>query len=175
MLWEQHLLLWIHAHGTPFLDRFFVLTEPLGKIWVFTTMVVALVIWHVLHKQRREARAWALIGIFILCVSHFVKPAVARARPDLWLPLVVEKSYSFPSGHALGTAAFYPLLAFTLVPAASRRKSLWMSLAVLASLIVGFARLYLGVHWPTDVLGGWAIGFTASATAIAWLQRSESA
>lgn len=169
-MWEQQLLLWLHSHQTHFLDRLFLFTDLIGRSVSLTILVVIVATWHLLRKERRQALAWVVVGICILCLKFLLKLAVARARPTLWPPLVIETDYSFPSGHALGTAAFYPLLVWTLVSARSKWKRLWMGLALFAVLLVGIGRLYLGVHWPTDVLGGWAIGFAVSAAAMAWLK-----
>ena len=169
-MWEQQLLLGLHACGTPFLDRMFLLTEPIGTVFFFTVLVIIVTSWHLVRKERREAIAWIAVSAAIFSLRFALKMSFARPRPQLWPPLVIETTYAFPSGHAIGTSAFYPLLAWTVFAAHTKRKWPWMVLAVLAVMVVGIGRLYMGLHWPTDVLGGWAIGFTAAAAAIAWLR-----
>jgi hypothetical protein len=148
--------------------------EQLGTTLFFAILVTAAIIWHVVRKKRREAVAWTAVGVLIYCLKMVLKGYLARPRPALWPTLITEPDYAFPSGHALGAAAFYPLLAWTVFGAGSKRRRLYVALAVFAALIVGVSRLYLGLHWPTDVLAGWAIGFTVCASAIIWLETDQS-
>ena len=95
-----------------------------------------------------------------MLLNHGLKAAFARARPDLVDHLVEVVSPSFPSGHALMSAAVYLTLAGLLgrrgVDAPVRRSLFWLAVALV--LLIGISRVYLGVHWPSDVLGGWVLG-----------------
>ena len=82
---------------------------------------------------------------------------VARARPDLEPHLVVVKTSSFPSGHATSSMIFYLTLALALA-AGTRWQRPAAAAAVLLSSCVGLSRVMLGVHWPSDVVGGWSFG-----------------
>jgi undecaprenyl-diphosphatase len=82
---------------------------------------------------------------------------IARVRPDLEPHLVVVKSSSFPSGHAASSMIFYLSLALAFT-AHSRGRFAAAGAAILLSLMVGTSRVMLGVHWPSDVIGGWAFG-----------------
>lgn len=152
------------------------LSDPIGPVWLERaaiditalgghTVLVLLVLAAagVLTLARRRADALWLIGTTAgaMLLNHVLKAAIARARPDLVDHLVVVVSPSFPSGHALMSAAVYLTLAVLLgseegVSATVRRGLLW--LAVTLVLLIGLSRVYLGVHWPSDVLGGWALG-----------------
>ena len=79
-----------------------------------------------------------------------------RPRPTLWLSIRPEHTYSFPSGHAMDTAAVAVAVGFLLWPRQCLGSRLVLALAALFALGVGWARVYLGVHYPSDVLAGWA-------------------
>jgi membrane-associated phospholipid phosphatase len=90
-------------------------------------------------------------------LSEVQKYSIARVRPDLEPHLVVVRTSSFPSGHATSSMIFYTVMALTLT-AGMRWHRLAVSGAVLLSLLIGTSRVMLGVHWPSDVIGGWAFG-----------------
>ncbi|HYD85123.1 MAG TPA: phosphatase PAP2 family protein, partial [Opitutus sp.] len=100
-----------------------------------------------------------------LVLNNVLKAIFGRERPDETLHLVEIDSLSFPSGHAMLSATIYLTLAVLLTRLADRRreKSYLLGAALLLSFAVGLSRVYLGVHYPTDVIAGWAAG-------IAWAQ-----
>lgn len=93
-------------------------------------------------------------------LSFFLKLGFDRPRPDLVSPMAYTISQSFPSGHALIAATTYLTLGALLAQVQQNRalKAYLMFLAILLTLIIGLSRVYLGVHWPTDVLAGWTMG-----------------
>ena len=107
-------------------------------------------------------------------LSSLLKAGIDRPRPELVSHLVNETSLSFPSGHAMLSAVTYltlGALAARFLPGRTT-KIYVLSLAVLTTLLVGISRIYLGVHWPSDVLAGWCAGFVWAMlcwlTAQAW-------
>jgi undecaprenyl-diphosphatase len=110
----------------------------------------------------REGRArFALALLLVILVgrglSEVQKYWIARARPDLEPHLVVVKTSSFPSGHATSSMIFYLTIAIALTAGTPWQRPAAVA-AVLLSLCVGVSRVMLGVHWPSDVVGGWAFG-----------------
>ena len=84
----------------------------------------------------------------------------ARTRPDIVEQLVGHHSASFPSGHSMNSAVVYLTLAVLVARSAQDRavRRYLISVAIALTLAVGFSRVYLGVHWPTDVVAGWTVG-----------------
>jgi undecaprenyl-diphosphatase len=89
-----------------------------------------------------------------------LKLGFARPRPELVSHLVHENSFSFPSGHATMATITYLTLGVLLarVQSRTRMKLYVLAVATFLALLVGFTRVYLGVHWPTDVVAGWCVG-----------------
>lgn len=122
-----------------------------GKIWIACTILLLLI-----PKTRKAGLAMGIaLALEIVCCNIILKPFVARIRPcdvNTAVQLLIERplDYSFPSGHTASSFAAASALYFG-------RKKLWIPAAVLAGLIA-FSRLYLYVHYPTDVLAGALIG-----------------
>ena len=95
-----------------------------------------------------------------MALNSLLKYGVARPRPDLVAHLVEVHTASFPSGHAMLSAVCYLTLGALLagVVPARRYKAYILGTAIFLTLLVGGSRIYLGVHWPTDVLAGWCLG-----------------
>jgi undecaprenyl-diphosphatase len=129
------------------------LGEP--TLLIAASVLVALWLWY-LGRGRAGA---VLLAVILIgrAVTELQKYWVARARPDLEAHLVVVKTSSFPSGHAAGSMMFYLALALMLT-AHSRLRFAAAAAAILVSLLVGISRVMLGVHWPSDVIGGWSFG-----------------
>jgi len=102
----------------------------------------------------------ASIAIVSVLVKSIVKAMVKRPRPDISLHLIEQGGYSFPSGHALTSMAVYGLLFFLIMECFEERKKKIriMIICGFLSLLIGLTRIYLGVHFPTDVLAGWCGG-----------------
>ena len=132
---------------------FTALGEPTVLIGV--GLATALWLWHVGHRHL----PWVLTAIVLIGrgLSEMQKYMVARGRPDLEPHLVVVKTSSFPSGHATSSMIFYLTVAMTL-SVGTRWHRPAVAGAVVLSLLIGLSRVMLGVHWPSDVVGGWAFG-----------------
>lgn len=133
----------------------------LGSSAVLTLITAAVAIY--LFLARRAATALYVLAVIGggQILGSLLKLGVDRPRPELVSHLAAETSLSFPSGHAMLSAVTYltlALLAGRFVAGRAIRLYL-LALGVLVTLLVGASRLYLGVHWPSDVLAGWCAGF----------------
>ena len=159
---DPQALRWVHAHATPALDTVnLLLTRAGGPPWMALASgaIAAGLLW---RKQRRGALFFGVAMGGAMGINLLAKTLLGRARPALWVSLAPETSSSFPSGHAMGTAA----LALTLGLLLAHSKWRWpvWVLGGLFVLGVGFSRVYLGVHYPSDVLSGWiaSVGWVTS-------------
>lgn len=168
---ETGILLWIHRQSSPVLDGLFLVSHLLGTMAFCIVLVVGLALWHRRRGERAEAATWIAVGLTTLAVMEVLKAAVGRPRPELWPRLVASGGLAFPSGHALASAALYPLLAWVLARRHPERRAVFWALGLMLPLFIGVGRLYLGVHWPSDVLAGWALGAVESSVAALWLGR----
>jgi membrane-associated phospholipid phosphatase len=116
----------------------------------FCTVVVLFLLW---KKLPREAFFFSVCTLGAGLVNLLAKLFFGRARPDLWASIAPESDYSFPSGHAMASMAVAAALVLMLWP--TRFRWLTVALGLIYVLAIGLTRLYLGVHYPTDILGGW--------------------
>jgi undecaprenyl-diphosphatase len=170
---DTRILLFIHAHSSPLLDELARVSHLLGTRAFCIALVLSAAFLHRARGERREAVAWIGIGLTTVTVIEVLKALVLRPRPELWPRLVLQGGSSFPSGHAIASAAFFPLLAWLAARRHPRLLPAALALAVALSLFVGLGRLYLGLHWPTDVLAGWMLGAAECLVVIAWLKRPD--
>jgi undecaprenyl-diphosphatase len=119
--------------------------------------------------SRKQAALWlALVSIGGTLLNLLLKQIFAAPRPDLLPHLDIVHSYSFPSGHAAGNMMFFGALAML----AGRRSGYGLEgygLAAAIIALIGVSRVWLGVHWPSDVLAGWIEGLGWLALCRAWL------
>ena len=171
---DRAILLWLRggvAHGVPpgpaWLTQSMLDITALGGVTVlvlFTALVVGLLI---------ASRHWLTLALVLAgtisgsLVVTLVKALVGRVRPDVTDHLVQVYDASFPSGHAANSACVYLTLALLLLQITDGRAVRRYILAATMLLVsaIGISRVYLGVHWPSDVLAGWIFG---ALWAVAW-------
>jgi undecaprenyl-diphosphatase len=157
----------VQAWAAPLATRGLLAVTMLGSEWVMLPLG-AVVVWRLAAIGRaRQAALLALAGLAAELVSQLLKVAFHRPRPAVFFSLSPAETYSFPSGHAFVGSVFYGLLAAILITfACSRRQRGWIAAgAALTAFLIGFSRVYLGYHYPSDVLAGWtcAAGWLALA------------
>jgi undecaprenyl-diphosphatase len=158
------------------------ITRPIGPTWlrlaatdvtafgsVTDLSIIVLVIAGLFLAQKRWRESWLLIGASAsgLLLVDIIKVAVGRERPPVAMHAVEVGNASFPSGHAMLSAIIYFSLATLVAHFADRRRvrAYALSAGLVVTLVVGCSRVYLGVHWPTDVIAGWVLG---AAWAMLW-------
>lgn len=133
---------------------------------IVTLLVIALWVW----KGRGEAIAMALASLISSILSDILKGFYGRLRPDLIPYLDLQHSAAYPSGHATSAAVVYILFAL-LMPKVQRPA--WLAVALIFTLLTGLSRVMLGVHWTSDVLGGWMLGTAFAVGAYAMMEHKD--
>lgn len=108
------------------------------------------------RRHWRSALYLALASAGAATLNHGLKHLFARARPDL--ALMVADGFAFPSGHSMGSAAVYGAIAVTIAARYPRLRVPLVALCATLVALIGVSRAYLGVHYPSDVIAGWALG-----------------
>ena len=169
----------IHKWATPGFTEAMSAVTQLGSMTILLPLG-AILVWRLYAAGR--PRAAALLAITVLGAQLFdqaLKFGFQRPRPQVFFGMAQPATYSFPSGHTVSSCCFYGVLAAILAAGAvsRRRKILIWTAAVTVTLAVGVSRVYLGVHYPTDVLGGYAVAVVWVAMVRAayemWLAKSR--
>jgi undecaprenyl-diphosphatase len=175
VVFDQGLMLMLHPGGS---------SRPIGPSWLEQTAIdltalgsvtdlaiIVLLVAGLFAAQRRWREAGLLLAAPLsgLILVDIFKNAFGRQRPPIAMHAVVAGNASFPSGHAMLSAVVYLTLATLLAHFADRRRLRFFALTagLLLSFVIGASRVYLGVHWPTDVMAGWALG--AAWSMLWWL------
>ncbi len=165
--------------------------DPLGPGWLeetardvtafgstFALIFISLVVffWLLMTKRPHAALLLSIALIGGALLNYALKFLFDRPRPDLVAHGTEVFTLSFPSSHAMLSATVYLTLGVMVMrySSALRLKIYAMSVALLLAVLVGVSRVYLGVHWPTDVVAGWAVGAVWASACwlfILWLQR----
>ncbi len=170
------LLEWLHGHATPTGYAMFHAITLLGS--PVTLTVLALGMGLVLAARRQ----WILLGGWLAAfaggglLDAVLKLEIRRPRPPYAAAFLQHYSWSFPSGHAMGSLIGYGMLAYVLGVLWIHRRSAQIPLVLGAALLIlaiGFSRLYLGVHYFSDVVGGYAAGLLWLAACISGVELAR--
>ena len=167
---DERALRWFDARRTPSLDEIALEVTALGNGVVLLVLVasVSVFLWETRHRWSVYLLLIAFVGGHIL--NDVLKEAFDRPRPTIVEHVDIVSSMSFPSGHAMTSLITYGSVAYLvarLEPSSRLRATTWM-LAILLILAIGISRMYLGVHYPSDVFAGFVAG-------LAWLAFVASA
>jgi undecaprenyl-diphosphatase len=156
-------------HGPAWLRETMLDITSLGSSAVLAMITCAAIIYLLINKKSHAALFVFLSMAGGTLLMNMLKSIFQRPRPDVIPHLVEVSTYSFPSGHTLMATITYLTLGALLARVQEKRrmKAYILSVAVVLAVLVGCSRVYLGVHWPTDVLGGWLVG--AAWAMLCWL------
>lgn len=165
---DKYVWDWIKDIRRDELNLLFSVITRLADAWFLVLVMVLLVIYIVNSKKDIRFAVWfgisALSGGWLF--NHLLKNFYQRPRPFVegYIDNIVHASaYSFPSGHSMGSAVCYVLIAYLFARYEKNKfvKFLIYFIAVLSSVIIAFSRVYLGVHYPSDVVAGFMMGITS--------------
>src|SRR6185369_2980612 len=147
----------LYAGGSPALVQVARGLSLLGQPPVLITAGFVCALWLWWTGRARLALVLLVVTLIGRGLSELQKYEFARLRPDLEPQLVVVKTSSFPSGHAASSMIFGLTMALAFT-AGTKWERPAIAFAILLSLLIGTSRVMLGVHWPSDVIGGWTFG-----------------
>jgi undecaprenyl-diphosphatase len=167
---DTYILLALRKLHTPLGDRVMLGLTFLGEPNLLLVICLILGIVLLARNHRSEAATIALAGGGAIGLNLLLKKLFARDRPLLWERVVDVRFYSFPSGHAMISMVIYGLLGYFLGSRFPKQRWFIYSLTVVLVAAIGLSRLYLGVHWPTDVIAGYTAGLVWLITCILSLE-----
>ena len=156
------ILLWLQSLQSPWLTKAAMTVSHLGDTLIALSMM-GVAVFLFLVWRRRDVAVMMLLSLVPIGAGNLLKLVVGRSRPEYLLLDVAPTSLSFPSGHALFAAIFWGLLVWLAeesIQSPLIRRSVQVALGLLI-LAVGWSRVYLGLHWPSDVIGGYMYGLLA--------------
>ena len=176
-VWEKEvfgfdttILLWLHRHSNATIDNVMLNITHLGDpefVVMLVTISFGVLLW---YKRYRAAQILFLTCLGAVILNQGLKLVFVRPRPQLWTQLIVEHTYSYPSGHALGSAVLYGFLAVLLAREYPHYRKGIYSTTILLVAAIGLSRLFLGVHYPTDIIAGYAVGIPWLSACVKLLQ-----
>jgi undecaprenyl-diphosphatase len=172
---DESVIRWLGAHHTTTLDAIMVEITALGTGVVVMMIVAVAALFLVLTQHKYSAILLIASAAGGIILDGVLKLGFNRPRPSIFVPAVHTVSSSFPSGHAMSAAVVYTTVAYLAARLHKRRWARWlvMMTAFVVIVLISFSRLYLGVHYPSDVLAGIAIGFAWAGFCMAVLEAIQ--
>lgn len=172
---DDSVLRWLAAHRTPILDTSMLEITALGtgSVVVMTVLIAVLFLWLTRHRHSAVLLGVASIGGMVL--NGLLKLGFHRPRPTLVMHATYTVSSSFPSGHSMNAVIVYGTVAY-LAARLQQRRTVRIATLVVAAIVIVLvcgSRLYLGVHYPSDVAAGLVIGLAWAAFCMATLEAIQ--
>ncbi len=155
---DRSLLLWIHQFANPQLDGVMLFVTALGDPGMVIMVFISTIVWLGMKRRYSDGIRFSLACVGGLLINQVMKLFFAKPRPELWTRLISEHSFSFPSGHAVGSMVVYGFIAYILAKELPTYRRYVDAVSSILIIAIGFSRLYLGVHYPTDIIAGYGVG-----------------
>ena len=155
-----------------------------GDVWAYTASfigsnvvlipVIALLAWLALRRRHYEAAIVLVVDAAAVMIGNIaLKHVFARERPHLFDKLAIPTDYSFPSGHSMSAVGVWGVIAAVLIKLYPRHRTAVIATVIPLILSIGLSRIYFGVHWPFDVIGGFLAGTPPLVVAVHLLHRPK--
>jgi undecaprenyl-diphosphatase len=172
---DQHWRALVHVRSSPLFTEFMAYTTQLGAIVALSFLSSGMILGFLFLKLKRAAALMTtnMVGAWIL--NDSLKLLFHRARPEPFFGILPPGDYSFPSGHSLCSFCFYGMITALFIRRIQNRAARGVIIGAAALIIagVGLSRVYLGVHYPTDVLGGWSMALCWISFLLMFDKREE--
>lgn len=158
ILFDEKIMDYVHNRITPIGTQIMKKITYLGSVYFF--LPIGLIIFlYMLKKRNTEGMILVLLSTLgSYGLNFLLKNVFIRTRPLKYF-LIEQGGYSFPSGHAMVSMSFYTTMTYLIVKSKEKKQKVLWILNFLIVGLIGFSRIYLGVHWPTDVLMGYLLGY----------------
>ncbi|WP_414571475.1 phosphatase PAP2 family protein [Nostoc sp. CCY 9925] len=170
---DRSILLAIQKVHTPLLDQLMLSITFFGEPLVLLLISLGVGINWSYNNRRWQATTLGITTSSAMVLIYLLKVLFARARPTLWKWIIDVGHPSFPSGHAMLSLVVYGLIAYILAKESPQWQKQIFTLTAILIIAIGFSRLYLGVHWPTDVFVGYAVGLLCLVACILTLELEQ--
>jgi len=171
---DRAVSLGLHRLDSPVMDVAMRAFTFLGSLPFLSAVVVGVAIWRVRRKDKLGAIMLVGVTLVTELLNLALKEAFQRSRPSLFEEVATLHSYSFPSGHSMAAAAVYGAVAVLVARACPPWERLALTSATAVVVLIGVSRIFLGVHWVTDVLAGWAGGAFVVLVGTYLLEKAEA-
>lgn len=170
---DKEILLAIEQLHTAWMDRVAIAVTFFGNPAFLTVLTLAIGLLFLWQRRWGWFSNLAIATIGAVGFNFWLKTVFSRARPELWERTIDVGYYSFPSAHAMISLVVYGWLGYWLASRFPSWRILILSVTVIAIALIGLSRLYLGVHWPTDIIAGFAAGLAWLVTCILSLEVAQ--
>lgn len=169
---DDRVRMLVHAHASPGMTDLMRGFSGIGEPRVLVTLGVLAILWLARIRRRRTAMLFGVAVAGAEILDQLAKMVCHRPRPAPFFGLAAPFGYSYPSGHALVSCTFFGTLAAIAARRTNSRARRWLYYSVAAgtTAAIGYSRIYLGVHYPSDVLGGYAAA-VVWVLSLAWWRR----
>lgn len=155
---DEFVELAVHSLDAPWLDVVMRAFTFIGTPFFVIPVALLVIVWAVRKRETRAALALAVVMVMTEVLNVLLKHTFERPRPTLFQEIETLHTYSFPSGHAMAAAAIYGMMGVVIARLLPGHRLVFVIALPVLIFMIGLSRVYLGVHWPSDVLAGFAAG-----------------